>query len=112
MITERSKEFAAGELIRELIAAIRRRDLFQDVVTPQRDVEPTDASKNRGRQEVFFHLAPFLLFARNAYALAEAQEQSAMTQDRPRRAFEIGIADFRMNDIDEFLMNFRIVDAG
>ena len=40
MIAERSEEFAAGELVRELITAIRRRDLFQDVITAQGDVQP------------------------------------------------------------------------
>ena len=35
-----------------------------------------------------------------------------MTEHRPRRSFEIAVTDLGVNDIDEFLVNFRIVNAG
>ena len=43
--------------------------------------------------------------------LSPKRRNNAVSQHRPRRAFEIGITDLGMNDVDEFLMNLGIVDA-
>src|SRR5258705_6697923 len=82
------------------------------MVAPERDVEPADPRENRGRQEVLLRFAAFQLLAGNTDALAEAQEQGTMPQYRARRALEVGIADFGMDDVDEFFMDLGIMDAG
>src|SRR5947207_15705532 len=112
MIAERMEELAAGQLIRILIAAVRRSHLFEDVIATKRDVQPANPGEDRRRQKIFFYLAALQLFCRDADAFAEAQKQRAVAQYRPRRPFEVGITNLGMNDIDKFLMDLRIVDAG
>src|SRR5574341_2514254 len=78
VIFECTEKSAARKVIRILVAAVGRRDLFQNMVAAQRDIEPADTRQHRSRQKVFFDLAALQFLGCNANALAEAQKQGAM----------------------------------
>src|SRR5258706_14670038 len=99
-------------MVRELIAAVRRSELYEDMIAAQRDIHQANPGELGGWQKVFFGLAAFQFFGRHADSVAKAQEQRAVAEHRPRRAFEVTVADFGVNDVDEFLVNLWIVDAG
>src|SRR6266511_4022167 len=112
MIPEGSKKLAAGQLIGKLVAAIGRSHLFENVVASERDVEPADPCQNGCRQKIFFGLAALQFLRGNADAFTESEKKRAVAQNRPRRTLEVLVADFGMNNVDEFLMDLGIVDAG
>ena len=112
MVAESAKELAAGQLIGKFVAAVGRCHLLQDMITSEGDFEPADARQNRGRQEILLGLAALQLFGGDPDAFAETQKQCAVPQHRPRLALEIGVTDFRMYDVDEFLVDGWIVNSG
>src|SRR4029077_3685743 len=94
VILEGSKKFPAGQLIRELIATVRRCHLLQDVIAPKRNIQPAHASQHRCGKKIFFALTTLQLGSRNTDALAEAQKQCTVAWHRTGRAFEILVTDF------------------
>jgi hypothetical protein len=112
MLLECPKELSAGQLIGKFIAAISRRDLFQDCVASKSDIEPSGSRQHRHWQKVIFTLTAFQLGRTNTDALAEAEKQRTVTWNVSRRAWKILIAHFGLDNVNELLVNRRIVDAG
>ena len=112
VVAERSKELPACELIGKLIAAVSRSHLLENRIAPQGNIEPAHAGEHRSGKKVLFTLPPLQLRGWNPDALAEAQEQRPVTRHLPGCPFEILIAHLRLDDLNELLVDFRIVNAG
>src|SRR5688572_11341911 len=84
VISKRPEKLSAGQLVRKLVATVGRGHLFENVVAPERNIEPADARQHRCRQEIFLEFAAFQLFAGYADTFTETEKQCSMTKHGPR----------------------------